>query len=170
MQSAPPPASLVITELSKRYRSASKLALDKLTLSVYPGEVYGFLGPNGAGKSTTIRLLMNFIQPTSGRATILGDHVVTDSVRVKKSVGYLGGEIALYPKMTGQQFLDYMGALQPPVSQAYVKELIKRLQADPASALASYPKATVKNSASFKPSCISRRYLSWMNQPAVSTR
>jgi ABC-2 type transport system ATP-binding protein len=91
-----------------------------------PGEIYGFLGPNGAGKTTTIRLLMNFIQPTSGKALILGNNVVDDSVEIKKSVGYLSGDPALYPKMTGRQFLSYMKALQPPKHPNYINELAKR--------------------------------------------
>jgi ABC-2 type transport system ATP-binding protein len=95
-----------------------------------PGEVYGFLGPNGAGKSTTIRLLMNFIQPTKGTATIFGKDIVSDSVAIKQSVGYLAGEVALYPKMTGREFLDYMAALQPSQPKSYIKELAGRFQAN----------------------------------------
>lgn len=121
---------IVIRKLSKRYSGSDRYALHNLTVSVQPGEVYGFLGPNGAGKSTTIRLLMNFIQPTHGEATILGQHVVTDSVAVKRSVGYLAGDLALYPKMTGQQFLAYMHELQPATSPTYMRELVKRLQAE----------------------------------------
>jgi len=116
--------------LSKRYPGTDFLALNKLDLSIKTGEVYGFLGPNGAGKSTTIRLLMNFIQPTAGHAQILGQNIVTDSVAIKRQVGYLAGEIALYPKMTGRQFLDYMSDLQPPKNKAYVNQLAKRFQAN----------------------------------------
>jgi ABC-2 type transport system ATP-binding protein len=109
----------------------STRAVDGISLHVDKGEVYGFLGPNGAGKSTAIRTLLNFIQPTSGSATILGMDVVADSVEIKKSVGYLSGDFAIYPKMTGNQFLKYMGELQPPASKKYVDELIKRFNADP---------------------------------------
>lgn len=103
-------------------------ALRDLTLHVQPGEVYGFLGPNGAGKSTTIRTLMNFIQPTGGSATVLGHDIVKDAVKIKRAVGYLAGDGALYAKMTGRQYLDYLGELQPPVSRAYEQELTKRLR------------------------------------------
>jgi ABC-2 type transport system ATP-binding protein len=123
-------ASIVVQGLSKRYAGGSRLALDNLSLSVSPGEVYGFLGPNGAGKSTTIRLLMNFIKPTSGTATILGQDIVNDSVAIKKSVGYLSGDVSMYRKMTGRQFIDYMNDLQPAVSKAYIRELTTRLKAD----------------------------------------
>lgn len=111
--------------LGKRYNRADDFALRKLNISIMRGEVYGFLGPNGAGKSTTIRLLMNFIQPTEGHARILGMDIVGDSVEIKKSIGYLPGEIALYPNMTGRQFLNYMADLQPPKRAGYVKELAR---------------------------------------------
>lgn len=124
-----------VQKLSKRYRGAQVYALQDLTLQVQPGEVYGFLGPNGAGKSTAIRTLMNFIQPTSGSATILGHDIIKDSVKIKRSIGYLPSEAAMYPKMTGRQFLDYMEELQPATSQAYRDDLTKRLKADPAKKL-----------------------------------
>lgn len=122
---------IVIDKLSKRYSSTKKLALDNVSLHINSGEVYGFLGPNGAGKSTAIRTLMNFIQPSSGSATILNLDIVKDSVAIKKSVGYLSGDFAVYPKMTGAQYLNYMGDLQPPASKKYIDELIKRLKAEP---------------------------------------
>lgn len=122
-------AAIATRDLSKRYGRSGPFALKNLNLRVNSGEIYGFLGPNGAGKSTTIRLLMNFIQPNSGSATILGRDVVSDSVSVKESVGYLAGEISLYDKMTGRQFLAYMAALQPPKDPAYARELVKLFDA-----------------------------------------
>ncbi len=124
-----PPASLVISNLTKRYSGSDKLAVDDVSLVVKPGEVYGFLGPNGAGKTTTIRLLMNFINPTGGTATILGKDIVNDSVAIKRSVGYLSGDFAVYPKMTGRQYLMYMSQLQP-AKAVYTRELANRLKAD----------------------------------------
>lgn len=123
-------AAIECHKLSKRYAGSRTYALRDLSLQVQEGEIYGFLGPNGAGKSTTIRTLLNFIQPTGGSATILGQDIVKDSVAIKQSVGYLSGEQGVYGKMNGRQFLDYMGELQPPVSMAYRQELVKRLQAD----------------------------------------
>jgi ABC-2 type transport system ATP-binding protein len=124
-------ASIVLDHLSKHYRGAKNFSLQDVSLQVAPGEVYGFLGANGAGKSTTIRTLLNFIQPTSGSASICGLDIVRDSVAVKKHVGYLAGEVALYDKMTGHEFLRYMGELQPPKSPNFVIELIERFEADP---------------------------------------
>jgi len=116
--------------LSKRYGQTPRYALKDLDLQVHNGEVYGFLGPNGAGKSTAIRTLLNFLQPSSGSATILGLDSVRQSVEIKRSVGYLAGEIALYPRMTGSQFLNYMQALQPLQHPDYAAQLIKQFNAD----------------------------------------
>lgn len=123
-------AAIEVKSLSKRYAGAREFALHGVSLHVLPGEVYGFLGPNGAGKSTTIRTLLNFIQPTGGTATILGKDIVKDSVAIKRSVGYLSSDMAMYPKMTGRQFLNYMGELQGSGESAYRHELVKRLKAD----------------------------------------
>lgn len=123
--------SIVISNLTKKYSGTPKPSLENLSLYVNPGEAYGFLGPNGAGKSTAIRTLLNFIQPTSGNAQILGLDIVKDSVEIRKSVGYLSGDFAFYPKMTGAEYLSYMGELQTPDSKKYVEELIKRFKAEP---------------------------------------
>lgn len=122
--------AIVCKGLSKRYRGSDVFALNNLDLEVRAGEVYGFLGPNGAGKSTTIRTLLNFIQPTRGQATILGKDIVRDSVEIKRSIGYMSGELSMYRKMTGNQFLDYMEELLPAASKAYRQELAKRFKAD----------------------------------------
>ena len=123
-------ALLVLSGLTKQYAGMQQPALNGVSLSVAAGEVYGFLGANGAGKSTAIRTLLNFIEPTSGTAAICGLDIVADSVAVKKHVGYLAGEVALYDHMTGKEFLAYMAALQPPRSKGYVAELTKRFEAD----------------------------------------
>jgi len=116
--------------LGKRYAGSHKFALKQLNLNIMPGEIYGFLGPNGAGKSTTIRLLMNFIQPTQGHAVIGNKNVVEDSVEIKRRIGYLAGEVTIYPKMTGHQFLSYMAVLQPPKRKGFAIALAKTFQLD----------------------------------------
>jgi ABC-2 type transport system ATP-binding protein len=123
-------AAIVSRGLTKRYEGAGFDALKQLNLSVKRGEIYGFLGPNGAGKTTAIRTLLNFIQPTKGSAQILGKDIVKDSVEIKKFVGYLAGEIALYPKMTGREFLEYMTQLQLPKNKSYIDELVRQFQVD----------------------------------------
>jgi ABC-2 type transport system ATP-binding protein len=106
------------------------LALDDVSLEVSAGEVYGFLGANGAGKSTTIRTLLNFIQPSSGSATIAGYDIVEKSMEVKRHVGYLAGDVALYNNITGARFLDYMAALQPLPDPSYRDRLVQDFEAD----------------------------------------
>jgi len=131
--------SIDIQKLTKLYQGTTSPALDNLNLRVSPGEVYGFLGANGAGKSTTIRLLLNFIQPSSGTASIMGLDIVKDTVAVKKRVGYLSGEIALWPRVTGNEMFSYLGKLQFPdqagdrlrLKTEYLAELIQRFEAEP---------------------------------------
>jgi ABC-2 type transport system ATP-binding protein len=120
--------AIEIERLSKRYPAAQGFAVHDLSLTVNSGEVYGFLGPNGAGKSTTIKTVMGFLRATSGTAHVLGVDCGTHDPTVKSQVGYLSGDMAIYPKMTGAQYLDYVGALLPPVSKTYRHELCRRLE------------------------------------------
>lgn len=122
-------AGIVAEKLTKYYGRDKNAALDSLTFEIKPGEVYGYLGANGAGKSTTIRLLLNFLQPSSGTARIANLDIVKDSVAVKKHVGYLAGDVALYQKVTGKDLLDYLAALQRGVNQDYRRKLEKRFEA-----------------------------------------
>jgi ABC-2 type transport system ATP-binding protein len=121
--------SINIEKLTKQYPGADSPSLSKLTLQVMPGEVYGFLGPNGAGKSTAIRTLLNFLQPTSGSAQVLGYDIVSDSVTIKQHIGYLSGDFDVYPKMTGRQYIAYLDELQGGKNQKYARDIEKRLQA-----------------------------------------
>ena len=102
-------------------------ALDDLTVAVREGEIFGFLGPNGAGKSTTIRLLLGYLHPTSGSAQVLGLDIVRDSVAIRSRIGYLPGGIALYDSLTGEDLLDYLGALTGRPSSRRT-ELVDRLE------------------------------------------
>ncbi len=105
-------------------------ALSGLDLEVHTGEVFGFLGPNGAGKSTTIRLLLDQIRPTAGGAEVLGKDAHDGSLQIRRQIGYVPGDLALYPKLTGAQTLAYFADLRGGVEQSYVDELAERLQAD----------------------------------------
>jgi ABC-2 type transport system ATP-binding protein len=133
-------ASITTDNLTKFYPGSTVPALDKLTLVVKPGEVYGYLGANGAGKSTTIRLLMNFLQPSSGAAQIAGLDVVQGAVAIKKRVGYLAGDVALYQKTTGKELLNYLADLQGGVDSAYRKILEKRFEAETDKPISSLSK------------------------------
>ena len=87
-------------------------ALDDLNLEVEPGEVFGLLGPNGSGKSTALRLLLGFLRPTAGKATIGGHDCWTDGVAARRHVAYLPGELRLYENMTGRQLVQFLSRLR----------------------------------------------------------
>jgi len=93
-----------IERLTKTYGRRAGIA--ELSFSVPEGALFGFLGPNGAGKSTTIRILMGFLCATRGLATIFGADCRRDSARLKEDIGYLPGELRLYPWLTAQRALD----------------------------------------------------------------
>jgi ABC-2 type transport system ATP-binding protein len=116
--------AIVTSGLSKRYGhsgppihppwihpAAEVRALEDLSIEVRDGEIFGFLGPNGAGKSTTIRLLLGFLHPSAGAASVLGLDVVRQSVEIRRRTGYLPGGIALYDTMSGEDLLEYLGDL-----------------------------------------------------------
>src|SRR6476620_11095042 len=91
------------------WRKRPYLALDHLTLEVEPGEVFGFLGPNGAGKTTTLKLLMQLVYPTSGRAELLGKPVGDPSA--KRRIGYLPENPYFYDHLTAEELLRYFAGL-----------------------------------------------------------
>ena len=102
-----------------------------VNLAVEQGEVFGFLGPNGAGKTTTLRVLLDVIRPTSGRATIFGHDCQADGVTVRQRVGYLPGELALYSNLTAVQFFRMYEYLRANNGAAgYWRELAARLDLD----------------------------------------
>ncbi len=98
-----------IRELTKNY--GSQTAVNNLSLEIHEGEVFGLLGPNGAGKSTTIRMILGFLEPTSGSITIDGFSSVRESLKVKKTVGYLPEDVGFYNNMTGFENLMYTARL-----------------------------------------------------------
>jgi ABC-2 type transport system ATP-binding protein len=127
MAAHPDPASVIHTEgLTKRY--GERRGVFDLDLDVWPGEIFGFLGPNGAGKTTTIRLLLDLIRPDAGRALVLGRDAHRDAVAVHRDTGYLPGELALDPRLTGRQILTYLANLRGGVDLAYAERLAARLE------------------------------------------
>jgi ABC-2 type transport system ATP-binding protein len=83
-------------------------ALDDLSFTVNPGEIYGLIGPNGAGKTTTLRTVCTLILPTSGKMDIFGLDVVSQAVGVRKILSYLPEESGAYPNLTGYEYLEFM--------------------------------------------------------------
>ncbi|MEO2019721.1 MAG: ABC transporter ATP-binding protein, partial [Fuerstiella sp.] len=86
--------------------------VDDVDLRVRAGEIFGFLGPNGAGKSTTIRLLLGFLKASSGTATVLGQDCWGNSATIKQDVGYVAGDVRLYPWLTARKALQIVGEIR----------------------------------------------------------
>ncbi|MFV2063122.1 MAG: ABC transporter ATP-binding protein [Chloroflexota bacterium] len=128
-------SAIVIEGLTKTFgghrtplrRSAQVRALHDLSIEIDDGEIFGFLGPNGAGKSTTIRLLLGYLHPTSGRATVLGKDISTDTIDIRRRTGYLPGGIAFYDSMTGIDQLRYLASLYG-LAAPLRDELIERME------------------------------------------
>ena len=116
------------TGLTKYYGDTPGIV--DLDLAVEVGEVFGFIGPNGAGKTTTIRLLMNFLYPTKGSGSVFGMDMVEHSLSIRRRVGYLPGDLALYPSMTGREFLLFFSRLRDIDSAATTKRLAERFDLD----------------------------------------
>ena len=114
--------------LTKDYGSGH--GLFGLDLEVRRGEVFGFLGPNGAGKSTTMRLLLDLVKPTSGSARILGLDTRDAGLEIRRRVGFLPGDLALYPKLSGRAVLDYLARLRGGVDPRVRDALTARFDAD----------------------------------------
>jgi ABC-2 type transport system ATP-binding protein len=115
-------------DLTKRYGRLT--ALDRCTLGVGEGEVFGLLGPNGAGKTTLLRLLLGYLRPTSGTARIAGLDCYRQSVRVRGQVTYLPGEARLFRQMRGRDVLRFFAEVRPQGDVRRARELAERLELD----------------------------------------
>ncbi len=121
-------AVIEVDGLTKLYGSV--IGVQDLSFNVQRGEVFGFLGPNGAGKTTTIRTLLDEIRPTEGRASILGLDTHAKAVEIRRHLGYIPGDLALYPNLTGRDTITFFANLRGGVDWSYVNELAERLNAD----------------------------------------
>ncbi len=106
-----PEAIAQFQDVTYRYPRASRPALQKVTLSIPKGGVYGLLGPNGAGKTTFLRLLTTLLPPTQGRLRVLGRDTRQAPAAIRRHIGYLPQEYTLYPHLRGREFLHYMALL-----------------------------------------------------------
>src|SRR5438445_1917990 len=121
-------AMIEVEGLTKSY--GSKRGITDVSFQVEEGDVFGFLGPNGAGKTTTIRLLMALLHADAGSARIAGLDCWQQSVEIKRLIGYMPGEPALDPNLTGGQILEYFAHLRGGVDDAYLKHLVERFELD----------------------------------------
>lgn len=123
----PDPPAIATHGLTKRF--GRLVAVGGLELLVERGQVFGFLGLNGAGKTTTIRLLLDLLRPSAGRASVLGYDTQTDGLAARAQVGYLPGEVGFYRDMTGRQVLAFLSRLGRAAPRAaWQRELLERLQ------------------------------------------
>ena len=103
-----------VHQLTKHYadlRRGRLVALDGISFTAQPGQVYGLLGPNGAGKTTTLRILSTVLRPTAGTATINGFDVLTQPSQVRRQIGFMSANTAVYDRMTGWEMVEYFGRL-----------------------------------------------------------
>jgi ABC-2 type transport system ATP-binding protein len=98
-----------IQGLVKRF--GEHTAVGGLDLKVEPGEIFGFLGPNGAGKTTTVKMITGLLKPTAGRITVAGYDVALSTIEAKRSMGLVPDEPFVYPKLTGIEYLRFVGEL-----------------------------------------------------------
>ena len=119
------PAAIRVDGLTKYYGAV--VGIEDLSFDAARGEVYGFLGANGAGKTTTIRLLLDLLRPTRGRASILGVDCHRDSLAARRLVGYLPGDLPIYPDLSARDYLRYLASLDGrPVAPDYLRHLLRR--------------------------------------------
>lgn len=135
--------NMVRTEgLSKIYGRGNQAvhALNPLDLEVTKGEIFGYLGPNGAGKTTTIRILLDFIRPTSGGAQVFGMDVRRDSLSIRQKVGFLPAELHLWRNRTARQTIAFMARVRGDVDKQmrHADVLAERLKLDTSKRIRDY--------------------------------
>ena len=115
-------------------------ALDGLDLEVRVGEVHGFLGPNGAGKSTTMRVLLGLLRRDSGSAVMLGGDPWKDATALHRRIGYVPGDVSLWPNLTGGEVIDVLGRMRGGLDEKKRADLIERFELDPSRKARTYSK------------------------------
>ncbi len=116
------------TALTKRY--GRRTALSEVDLRIDAGSVFGVIGPNGAGKTTTMRLLLDIIRPSSGDIRVLGSSPKTGGPALRRTIGYLPGELRLETRVKGREFLRHLERLSGPVAPGAIDRLAARLDVD----------------------------------------
>jgi len=120
--------------LTKHYRDLRRgrlVALDGISFDAAEGEIFGLLGPNGAGKTTTLRILSTVLRPTAGTARINGYDVVSQAAEVRRQIGFMSANTAVYDRMTAWEMVEYFGRLHgiaPAALRERMEQLFDRLQ------------------------------------------
>ena len=126
-QTVHPGVAVELEGLTKRF--GARRGVEDVCLEVREGEVLGFLGPNGAGKSTTIRLVMGLLLPTAGSVRVFGSDPRRD-VPVRRRIGYLPGELALFPSLSGRELIGRVARIRGGVDATQVDRLVARLRVE----------------------------------------
>ena len=119
-----------LTKVFKDKKRGKIFAVDRVSFTCKPGEIYGLLGANGAGKTTCLRMLATMLKPTSGSAELAGFDVLKEPEKVRAHIGFLSTATALYGRLTAREFIEYFGALNgmtKPRLKARVDELLETL-------------------------------------------
>lgn len=118
-----------VQHLTKAYEDTNRgsfIAVDRISFTVRPGEIFGLLGANGAGKTTVMRILSTVLAPTSGIATVAGYDVVADPAEVRRNIGFVSNNTAIYDRMTAWELVEYFGKLHG-MSRGILRERLETL-------------------------------------------
>ncbi len=130
----------VISVVGLRKSFGHTIALDGLDLSVESGEVHGFLGPNGSGKSTTLRVLLGLLRRDAGDIALFGQDPWREGPALHRRLGYVPGDVTLWPSLTGGEIIDLLGRLRGGLNPAKRAALIERFDLDPTKKARAYSK------------------------------
>ena len=128
-----------IRDVSKSYNKGQIKAVDGLTLTVRPGEIFGFLGPNGAGKTTTIKLIVGLLKPDSGTIAVAGWDTQSDPLRAKAVTTYVPDTPAVYERLTGLEYLNFIGDVYGVPKKSRLERIEKWLEIFELSSAVSSP-------------------------------
>ena len=128
-----------IRDVSKSYNKGQIKAVDGLTLTVRPGEIFGFLGPNGAGKTTTIKLIVGLLKPDSGTIAVAGWDTQDDPLRAKAVTTYVPDTPAVYERLTGLEYLNFIGDVYGVPKKSRLERIEKWLEIFELSSAVSSP-------------------------------
>jgi ABC-2 type transport system ATP-binding protein len=109
--SLPPAGAIAVTLRNLERRFGDFVAVNRISLEVHQGEIFGFLGPNGAGKSTTIRMLCGLLEPSGGEGTVAGLDILTQREEIKRRIGYMSQKFSLYDDLTVEENIDFFSGI-----------------------------------------------------------
>src|ERR1043166_4950481 len=125
-------SAIAVDGLTKKF--GDFIAVNEISFEVEKGEIFGFLGANGAGKTTAMKMLIGLLMPTSGKASVAGFDVYTQSEQIKRSIGYMSQRFSLYEDLTVAENIRFYGGiygLKNSDLKAKMEELLKKLQLSP---------------------------------------